>query len=162
LADHPVIRCAACLAVVPVPLFAGDAWDDASWGCDEPSLDHERSDAETGIAALLAATETMPEQHAPGVVAFVERRRPGRLKVAYIACRVCGGDIELDPGKIRLVWTHALSQCPDCRAEVRLRRSDAYRDVDTGLPWAFASYSNDDLEPQEPPARQGRLFRLWQ
>jgi hypothetical protein len=150
---RPVIRCLRCLADVLVPVFTGDDWEPVPTREPPPSAGGQLEDAEpaaTHVAGELPEADPEPPK-------LVERRRPGRTRRPRVACRSCGGDVELATADVQLAWTHARMVCPGCGEEVRLRRGDASRDTDSGLPWVFASYATGEPEEQEPGRR--RLFR---
>lgn len=165
--DQPVIGCSRCPAMVPVPVFGTD---DASGADayepdvgDGPAADLAREDPADGTDPKEAMSVVVPDPppfmpQAPGLI---ERRSP-RQRRAHIECRTCGNEVTLQPGSMRLTWTHALLRCPSCHAEVHVRRGDAYRGFDADLPWSFAAYVDDQPEPSAPePKRAGakRLFR---
>ena len=165
--DQPFIGCLRCPALVPVPVFGTDealepdacepaAGDDAAPDPARP----EQADG-TDLEVLMRENVPDPPPFAEQAPALIERRNP-RQRRADIQCRACGNELTLQPGNMRLTWTHALVRCSSCRAEVHVRRSDAYKGVDTDLPWSFAAYVDDQPEPSVPeprPAGLGRLFR---
>ncbi len=154
--DQPVIRCQRCWADVPVPMFADDGWDATA---TRPVRTHAVVEPVVELEALDPAppADDPPPVPEPAPPKLVERRRPGRARRTHVGCRSCGAQIDLTAASVRLAWTHAAAECPTCHDEVRLRRNDAYRDTDNGLPWVFAYYATGEPQPQPPPRR--RLFR---
>jgi hypothetical protein len=163
-AGEPFISCTRCAARVRVPVFASGGWDGSPDGSPqrdgEPELRDDQADEYWGVVGPPSGYEQYEpsgyepsgyepvELPAPPVPELIERRAPGRPKLAYVPCRACGARVQVDPSQVHLTWTHASLPCPACTAEVRLRRSDAYRDFDAGFPWSFASYAGDEPEPR--------------
>jgi hypothetical protein len=164
--DQPLIGCLRCPAMVPVPVFGTDepVGADAS---DPAASDAPAPDPVTQAQAAYADREELMDMNVPDsppfaqeAPALIERRSP-RHRRADIACRACGKAVTLQPGNMRLTWTHALLRCPSCRAEVHVRRSDAYKGVDTDLPWSFAAYVDDQPEPSAPEPQAAGMRRLF-
>jgi hypothetical protein len=91
----------------------------------------------------------------------VDTRDPERPPNADVECQRCAARIPLDPRGMHLTMTHAALQCPECGAWLQVRRSDAYRDVDTTVAWLFATYA--DEAPQDKPdhgERPGTVMRM--
>jgi len=155
---EPTIPCGGCGELVGVPVFGGD------WETEVPDLD-DAIDAES--PALEDELPEPPEDDLPEEQPRAERRNPRRTKSAVVGCRTCGADVTLDAAAITLTWTHAALACAACGSEVRVRRSDAFRDVEGAIAWTFASYSLDDDaddigEPVSEPRRITRLLRRKQ
>ena len=80
-------------------------------------------------------------------------RDPEHPPAADVECQRCAARVPLEPRRMHLTLTHAALQCPDCRTWLRVRRNDAYRDVDTRVAWLFATYA--DEAPQDEPDHEG-------
>jgi len=154
--DKPFVRCARCSAMVAVPVFdvGGGEW--AVFTTDDPpEAAPEADDAAPG------EPEAVDDAGPPGFPHFEprEERRARARGTAQVPCRECGGDVTFEPGAIRLRWTHALVTCPSCETEVRVRRSDAFQQIDTSFVWDFSSYAEDDADASaEEPERGIRRF----
>jgi hypothetical protein len=150
----PVFWCTRCRALVPVPVF-----DDGAGGVD--ARVHDEVDAPGAAARVTAATCDPPQERfvQAADTAFEERRRDGRPERGVIRCRACGGDLRLEPERMRLTWTHAVIACPGCGAEIAARRADAYRGVVDALSWGFAAYAGaaDERGAPEPKATSPEL-----
>jgi uncharacterized C2H2 Zn-finger protein len=156
---EPTIPCTRCGATVTVPSFDVGTPDDEEpenvGVVDDLAPEPLGGDDDQAVGAPdLEEPVRVPWR--PALVARAERRSAARAAEGPLTCRACGERVPVEPDTVRLRWTHALLACPSCATEVRIRRSDAYRDVDPALPWAFAAYSTTASAPvvvEEPRSR---------
>ena len=84
--------------------------------------------------------------------ARVERRKTDG-RATQLACHRCGSFVALDPNRVRFRHMAATLDCAGCGLIMRVRHSDAYRDPEVGVAWAFASYGQEagDRTPANRP-----------
>jgi len=93
--------------------------------------------------------------------ALVERRKTDGI-ATQIACHRCGSLVVLDANRVRLRHMAATLDCDACGLIMRVRHSDAYRDPDVGVAWAFVSYGGGSADRTPRPVHgQGLPDLSW-